>query len=48
MNIGWQEFLSYYTGLNVTRKKYDEKFAEVKAIGEEQEEPDSDEEKEKT
>lgn len=35
MNIGWQEFLSYYTGLNVNRKKYDEKFTEIKAIGEE-------------
>lgn len=37
MNIGWQEFLSYYTGLNVGRKRYDEKFQEEKRIGEEME-----------
>lgn len=35
MNIGWQEFLSFYTGLNVQRKNYDEKFQEEKGIGEE-------------
>jgi hypothetical protein len=35
MNIGWQEFLSYYTGLNVQRKAYDEKFTADQAIGEE-------------
>jgi hypothetical protein len=48
MNIGWQEFLGFYTGLNVTRKQYDEKFTEEKGIGEEIEEPNnSDEEEEK-
>jgi len=26
MSIGWQEFLGFYTGLNQTRKEYDEKF----------------------
>lgn len=39
MNIGWQEFLSFYTGLNVQRKQYDEKFQEEKGIGEETEDP---------
>ena len=45
MNIGWQEFLAFYTGLNIQRKKYDEKFQEEKGIGEEVEDPvgDSDE-----
>ena len=45
MNIGWQEFLAFYTGLNIHRKKYDEKFQEEKGIGEEVEDPvgDSDE-----
>ena len=40
MNIGWQEFLSFYTGLNVTRKQFDEKFQEEKGIGEETEDND--------
>jgi len=35
MNIGWQEFLSFYTGLNVQRKQFDEKYQEEKGIGEE-------------
>lgn len=39
MNIGWQEFLSFYTGLNVARKKYDEKFQEERGIGEEVDDP---------
>lgn len=39
MNIGWQEFLAFYTGLNVHRKKYDEKFTEEKGIGEEVDDP---------
>lgn len=39
MNIGWQEFLSFYTNLNVVRKKFDEKFQEEKGIGEEVEDP---------
>lgn len=26
MNIGWQEFLGFYTGLNTVRKTFDEKF----------------------
>ena len=46
-NIGWQEFLSYYTDLNLARKKYDEKFTEERGIGEEVEDPqksDDDEE----
>lgn len=37
MNIGWQEFLSYYTGLNAERKLYDEKFLEERGILEEAE-----------
>lgn len=39
MNIGWQEFLGFYTGLNQQRKEYDEKFAENRGIGEEVEDP---------
>ena len=39
MNIGWQEFLGFYTGLNVQRKEYDQKFLEQKGIGEEIEDP---------
>ncbi len=35
MNIGWQEFLSYYTGMNAERKQYDEKFMEERGILEE-------------
>ena len=35
MNLGWQEFLAYYTGLNVERKYYDEKFQVENGIGEE-------------
>jgi hypothetical protein len=27
-NIGWQEFLGFYTGLNQTRKEFDDKYAE--------------------
>lgn len=27
-NIGWQEFLGFYTGLNQQRRQYDEKFQE--------------------
>ena len=38
-NIGWQEFLGFYTGLNEQRKQYDEKFQEQKGIGEETEDP---------
>jgi len=41
MNIGWQEFLSFYTNLNVTRKQFDEKFSEEKGIGEEIEDPNA-------
>lgn len=41
MNIGWQEFLGFYTGLNVKRKEYDEKFVEQKGIGEEIEDPNN-------
>lgn len=41
MNIGWQEFLGFYTGLNVKRKEYDEKFVEQKGIGEEIEDPNA-------
>ena len=40
MNIGWQEFLSFYTNLNVQRKAFDEKFQEDKRIGEEIPDPD--------
>jgi len=32
MNIGWQEFLSFYTGLNVARKEYDERFQKKKVL----------------
>lgn len=39
MNIGWQEFLSFYTDLNLIRKQYDEKFQEDRGIGEEVEDP---------
>lgn len=42
-NLGWQEFLGFYTGLNVTRKQYDDTFAEKKGIGEEIEDPNDDE-----
>jgi hypothetical protein len=42
MNIGWQEFLAFYTGLNVHRKKFDAKFQEDKGIGEEVEDPEGD------
>lgn len=44
MNIGWQEFLGFYTGLNVVRKQYDEKFTEQKGIGEEIEDPNNSDE----
>ena len=40
MNIGWQEFLSFYTNLNLVRKQYDERFQEEKRIGEEIPDPD--------
>lgn len=43
MNIGWQEFLSFYTDLNVVRKQYDEKYQEEKGIGEEVQEPEESE-----
>ena len=39
MNIGWSEFLGFYTGLNTTRKAYDEKFTQDRGIGEELEDP---------
>lgn len=35
MNIKWQEFLQFYTGLNVERKDYDRKFLQDHRIGEE-------------
>jgi hypothetical protein len=44
MNIGWQEFLGFYTGLNVVRKEYDEKFQEQKGIGEELDDPNNSDE----
>jgi len=44
MNIGWQEFLGFYTGLNVVRKEYDEKFQEQKGIGEECDDPNNSDE----
>ena len=37
MNIKWQEFLSYYTGMNTERKQYDDKFLEERGILEEAE-----------
>lgn len=40
MNIGWQEFLAFYTNLNVARKQFDERFQEEKGIGEEVADPD--------
>ena len=46
MNIGWQEFLGFYTGLNVVRKEYDEKFQEQKGIGEECDDPNNSDEEE--
>lgn len=39
MSIGWQEFLGFYTGLNQTRKEFDEKFQEQRGIGEETDDP---------
>ena len=39
MNIGWQEFLGFYTGLNTVRKTFDEKFQEQRGIGEETDDP---------
>ena len=39
MNIGWQEFLGFYTGLNQVRKEFDEKFQEQRGIGEETDDP---------
>ncbi len=45
VNIGWQEFLGFYTGLNVTRKQFDERYQEERGIGEECDDPhNSDEE----
>ena len=41
MNMGWQEFLGFYTGLNVARKQHEEKFIEQKGIGEEIEDPNN-------
>ena len=41
MNIGWQEFLGFYTGLNEVRKQYDEKFQEQRHIGEETDDPNN-------
>jgi len=38
-NLGWQEFLGFYTGLNAVRKQYDEKYAEQRGIGEEIDDP---------
>jgi hypothetical protein len=35
VNIKWQEFLQFYTGLNVERKEYDKKFLLDHRIGEE-------------
>ena len=35
LNMSWQEFLSYYTGINTDRKQYDEKFFEERGILEE-------------
>ena len=46
MNIGWQEFLGFYTGLNVVRKQYDEKFQEQRGIGEECDDPNNSDEEE--
>lgn len=39
MNLKWQEFLSFYTGVNKNRKKYDEKYERNHFIGEEIDEP---------
>lgn len=46
MNIGWQEFLGFYTGLNVVRKQYDEKFQEQRGIGEECDDPNNSDDEE--
>jgi len=40
MNISWEEFLKYYTALNIERKAYDEKFEKESGIGEETETPE--------
>lgn len=42
-NIGWQEFLGFYTGLNTVRKNFDEKYAEQRGIGEEVDDPNNSE-----
>ena len=39
MNMGWQEFLGFYTGINIQRKNYDEKYEKETGIGEETEDP---------
>ena len=41
-NLGWQEFLGFYTGLNKVRREYDEKFTEQRRIGEELDEGSDD------
>jgi len=43
LNIKWQEFLGFYTGLNLERKKYDKKYEIDNKIGEEIEEDLDDE-----
>jgi hypothetical protein len=35
----WQEFLSFYTGINKNRKTYDTKYVKNHHIGEEIDEP---------
>lgn len=39
LNTKWQEYLSFYTGLNKKRKEFDQKYEEENGIGEELEEP---------
>lgn len=39
MNVKWQEFLSFYTGMNKNRKQYDLKYEKNHYIGEEIDEP---------
>ena len=39
MNLKWQEFLSFYTGINKKRKDFDDQFQQENGIGEEKEDP---------
>lgn len=40
LNLGWQQFLSFYTDTNVERKQYDERYQIETGIGEEVDDPE--------